>query len=818
VSERIERLLAEMTLEEKVALCAGTDLWHSAAIERLGSGAIKVTDGPNGARGASMISTSSACFPCGTALGATWNVDLVRRVGAALAAEARDKGAHVLLAPTVNIHRHPLAGRNFECYSEDPFLAGSMAAAYIDGVQSGGVAATVKHFVANDSEFERMTISSEVDERTLREIYLPPFEAAVRAGVWAVMAAYNRINGIYAAENPLLADVLRGEWGFDGLVMSDWWGTKSTAASANAGLDLEMPGPPLYMGGRLLAAVQAGDVSEATVTEHARRVLQLAERTGALAQASEPSERSIDDAQRRALAHEAAAEAIVLLKNDNSLLPLDRAALRSIAVIGPTADTPQPQGGGSAGVTSHPVVSPLEAIRALCDDSVTVEHEPGCSIARGVPAIDLRLLQNAVGAHALDLQYFDNPHFEGEPVLREAALRPRLQWLGNPGAKIPAGSFSVRATASYTPRVSGEHLFAVAGNGEQRLSVAGTTIVAEPGRDRAGQDLFGASQARASAAIALSADEPVELVLDYVAAPGARIAVVQIGCQEPAEADPVGRAVALAARSDVAVVVVGTTPEWESEGFDRRSLALPGEQDDLVRRVAAVNPRTVVLINAGSPVAMDWIDDVPAAALLWLGGEEMGNAVAEMLIGRINPSGRLPTTLPVRIEDTPAFTNYPGENGQVRYGEGIFLGYRWYDARRIQPRFPFGHGLSYTSFRYGPLQLDRDTASTARDGVLVTASVEVTNIGDRDGSEVVQLYVGRRASRVARPPRELKGFVKAHLAPGETQTARFAIDRRAFGYWDTAQHTWLVEPGLSEIGVGSSSRDLRAAAPLEVQA
>ena len=817
MSERIEQLLAAMTLEEKVALCAGTDLWHSAGVERLGVGRIKVTDGPNGARGASMVSTQSASFPCGTALGATWNADLVRRVGATLADEARDKGAHVLLAPTVNIHRHPLAGRNFECYSEDPYLASAMAAAYIEGVQSGGVAATVKHFVANDSEFERMTISSDMDERTLREIYLPPFEAAVKAGVWAVMAAYNRINGTYAAENPLLEEVLRGEWGFDGLVMSDWWGTKSTVASANAGLDLEMPGPPLHMGAKLLAAVDAGEVNEQTITEHARRVLQLAERTGALDRAAEPAERSVDEPARRALAHEAAAEAIVLLKNDGGLLPIDRAALRSIAVIGPNADTPQPQGGGSAAVTSHAVVSPLEAIRALCDDSMAVEHEPGCSIARGVPALDLRLLSNGDGAHALDLEYFDNPLCEGEPVRREVALRPRLQWLGAPAAELRAGAFSVRAAARFTPRRSGAHLFAVSGNGEQRLTVAGTEISADQHGEPQATDAFGGASARGSALVPLTADEAVDLLLEYTPAPGARIAVVQIGCQEPADDDPIGRAVALAARSDVAVVVVGTTPEWESEGFDRRSLALPGEQEDLIRRVASVNPRTVVLLNAGSPVAMDWSDDVAAVAQLWLGGEEMGNAAAEMLVGRINPSGRLPTTFPVRLEDTPAFTNYPGESGHVRYGEGVFVGYRWYDARRITPRFPFGHGLSYSRFRFGPLSLDRESADANGSGTLVQVWIDVTNTSDREGCEVVQLYVGSGSTRRARPPRALKGFTKLRLAPGETVTARFTLDRRAFAVWDVAAHDWLAEQGVYEIAAGASSRDLRAVAAFELR-
>ncbi|MER3483353.1 MAG: glycosyl hydrolase, partial [Meiothermus sp.] len=475
-----------MTLGEKISLAAGSDFWHTTPVPRLGIGRIKVTDGPNGARGAEWDGISSACFPCGTALAATWNPDLVRQVGNALADEVHSKGASVLLAPTVNIHRSPLGGRNFECYSEDPYLSSRMAVAYITGLQEKGVAATVKHFVGNDSEFERNSINSEIGERALREIYLVPFEAAVKeAKVWAIMTAYNRLNGIFAAEHPLLASLVRGEWGFDGLFMSDWFGTKSTVASANAGLDLEMPGPAVFMGEKLLAAVRSGEVSEKTVEDKARQVLRLASRTGILGQTSEPEEQSLNLPEHQKVARQAAAEAIVLLKNEGDVLPLNPQSLKKLAVIGPNAEVTTIQGGGSAGVTPHYTVNFLDGIRMALGDGAEVAYERGCTIEKVAPPLDPKLLTEP----GLQLEYF-NGEFAGNPVHRETLRRARKMWMNLPEGLNPA-SFSVRGQGRIVPRESGTHRLALSSVGRSRLYLSGELLIDNWTSWKPGSTFFG---------------------------------------------------------------------------------------------------------------------------------------------------------------------------------------------------------------------------------------------------------------------------------------------------------------------------------------
>ena len=812
----IEALIAQLTLEEKVLLCAGADTWRTAAIPRLGIPAIKVTDGPNGARGAGFTGTTSACFPCGTALGATWDPELVREVGAALGEEARSKGARVLLAPTLNIHRHPLAGRNFECPSEDPSLAAAYAKAYVEGVQSRGVAATAKHFVCNDQEYQRMTISAEVGERALREIYLPPFEAAVReAGAWALMTAYNRINGIYASEHAaLLRGLLEGEWGFDGLVMSDWGGTHSAAEAANAGLDLEMPGPAVWFGERLREAVASGQVAESVLDEKVRRLLRLAVRTGAFDDPEEPPERSVDDPAHRALIRRAARDGMVLLRNDG-VLPLDPTRAGLIAVIGPNGDTLTALGGGSARVEPHHLVQPLDAIRERVAGAAEVRFEPGCRIDRGTPPLGrgLTTAGPAGPVPGATVEYFDNPDFAGEPVLTHTAPRLQLTWLGQfHGGRI-SGQFSVRARGTFTPEESGVHRFTLTSAGLSRLLLDGELLVDNWTQQTRGTTFFGRGSAEVGASIELRAGEPHELVVEFQSRPRAGIAGVNAGCLPPEPPDLMERAVALAARAETVVVVAGLTAEWESEGFDRASMALPGRQDELIRRVAAAHPRTIVVINAGSPVSMPWAEDVAAVLQAWYPGQEGGDAIADVLFGAVDPGGRLPTSFPYRVEDCTADLTYPGDAGSVVYGEGMFVGYRGYDRRKLAPRYPFGHGLSYTTFALGPLKLSRD-AIGPNEGVDVT--VPVRNTGERAGRTVVQLYVRDVESSLLRPEKELKGFAKLTLAPGEEREARITLGPRAFAAWDPSQHAWRAEPGEFEILAGFSAADLPVSATLRL--
>lgn len=811
MNDKIEGLLSELTLPEKVSLLAGADMWHTVPVERLAIPVLKMSDGPNGARGADANSgPTSACFPVGVALGATWNPALVKKVGAALAEETRAKGAHILLAPTVNIHRSPLAGRNFECYSEDPYLTGRLAIAYIQGLQSQGVGACIKHFVCNDSEFERFTISSEVQERPLREIYLSPFQMAIReARPWAVMSAYNRINGVYASENSYtLLEILKGEWGFDGLVISDWYGSYSEAVAAG-GLDLEMPGPARWLGQNVLAAVEAGTLSEGTVDDKVRRLLLTLERVGAFDRPELPPEQAIDRPEHRQLAREAAVEAIVLLKNENETLPLQPDRLRRVAVIGENALRPQIQGGGSSGVTPHYLISPLDSIAARLPEAVEVGYALGCPAHKRVPLLDAAWV-TAAGSDSRGLyaEYFGNRELSGEPVHREIITRLQQSWFGDSAPHFDPNNFSLRLTGSLKAPRSGRYAFSLLGVGRSRLRLDGQTVIDNWDGDSVEQQSWESREE--SAELSLNGGQAYEIELEYASPPGSRWRTLRLGAMPSLPADPIQEAVDLAARSDVVLLFAGLTNEWESEGFDRPDMELPGDQAALIERVAAANANTIVILNTGSPVNMDWLDRVPALLQAWYTGQESANAICDVLFGDANPSGKLPTTFPRRLADNPAYINYPGENDQVFYGEGLFVGYRYYDKKEIEPLFPFGHGLSYTQFTFGNLRLN---GSDFGPQDTIEVSIDVHNSGSRAGQEVAQLYVHDVASKLLRPLQELKAFSKVALAPGESQTVTFSLDREALAYYDPAQRAvqqgWVAEAGEFELRIGSSSRDIR---------
>jgi beta-glucosidase len=791
--KKTESLIAQMTLEEKISMLAGADLWHTVPVERLGIPTMKVTDGPIGARGASFSAgPTSACFPAGVALAATWNPDLVERVGKALAEEVRSKGAHILLAPTVNMHRSPLGGRNFECYSEDPYLTGQMAVAYINGLQSGGAGACIKHFVCNDSEFERLSISSEVGERALREIYLRPFEIAVRdAKPWAVMSAYNRINGTYASENSyLLLDILKDEWGFEGIIVSDWFGTYS-ADVAKGGLDLEMPGPARWMGEKASEAVRSG---EEAIDDKVRRLLRTIHKAGLFEHPELQPEQAIDSPEHRRLAREAATEAIVLLKNDESLLPLDSEVVRSIAVIGENAKWPSYIGGGSTNVRPHYVVTPLEGIQDRAGQSVQVGYAFGCATHKDLPVLDKTCL-----ADGLTIECFANPGLTGDPVHTEKSDRAEMLWFGGTPPHVDPDSFSVRSTGVLSVPESGTYALSLSSVGKSRLLIDDGQVI-DLWNDASSED--GRS---GSAEINLTADQPHQLRIEYASEPDSRFRNLRLGCMPQMPADSIQQAAALAAESDVAIVFAGLTREWESEGFDRPDMELPGDQKELIEQVAAANPRTIVVLNAGSPLSMTWLDGVAAVVQAWYLGQETGNAIADVLFGNANPSGKLPTTLPKRLKDNPAYLNYPGENGQVLYGEGLFIGYRYYDKKDIAPLFPFGYGLSYTTFAYRNLKLSK--LKYAADDT-IQLSVDVENTGSQAGKEIVQVYVRDVQSRLVRPEKELKAFAKIALEPGETKTVTFTLGKEALSFFDPASKRWVAGAGEFQVLVGSSSRDI----------
>ncbi|MBS3750412.1 MAG: glycoside hydrolase family 3 C-terminal domain-containing protein [Anaerolineales bacterium] len=807
MTKDLEKILQTLSLEDKVSLLAGADQWHTHAIDRVGIPALKVSDGPNGVRGEGRDTqeVTSASFPVGTAMGATWNPDLINRVGRALAEETKAKGTHVLLGPTVNMHRAPLAGRNFECFSEDPYLTSRMAVAYIQGLQEGGVGACVKHYACNDQEFKRFSISSEVRERALREIYLPPFRAAVQeAETWTIMSAYNRINGTYASEHDyLLLEILKGEWAFDGLVISDWYGTYSEEV-VGSGLDLEMPGPARWMGKDALEAVRSGKVDEKVIDDKITRLLKTLSRTGAFDQEDIPAEEAVDRPEDRILIRQVGREAVVLLKNENALLPLDKNKKLKIALIGANAKKVSFQGGGSSQVNPHYVISPLEAITEAVGDKGEVHYALGCPVYKEIPPLEEEWLRGEDGTQGvLNVRYFDNPDLDGKAIHQVTTSGSQLAWFGEKAEHFNPNRFSLRMTGGFQVPESGTYTMELACIGKGRLYIDDKLIFdlwEEGEQNEPGEGI------KKSQEMNLEEGKIYSLRLEYASLPGPRWRGVRVGCLPPLPEDPVGEAEALAAESDLAIVVAGLTPEWETEGQDRVNMDLPRKQNQLIERVAAANPNTVVILNAGSPLHMPWLDTVPAVLQMWYLGQESGNALADVLLGSADPSGRLPTTFPRRLQDNPAHLNFPGENGRVYYGEGLFIGYRYYDQKGIQPLFPFGHGLSYTTFTYDHVKLNGETFQT---GDTLKIQVEITNQGDRSGQEVIQLYLRDPDSSLVRPPKELKAFSKVQLEPGETRTVTLLLEEKDLAFYDDAKNNWVVEPGAFEILIGRSAEDIR---------
>lgn len=792
---RVDELLDQLDVDERAALTAGRDSWRITGVPRLGIGDLKVTDGPTGARGDLTTGARAVCFPVGSAIGATWDTELVAEIAAVLAEEAASKGAQVLLGPTVNIHRHPLAGRNFECYSEEPELTARLCVAFIRSLQAGGIGASLKHFVCNDSEFERHTISSEVDERTLREVYLRPFEAAVAAAdPWTIMSAYNKVNGIQASEHRRLqVEILKEEWDWPGMILSDWYATHDTVRSGNGGLDLQMPGPPVQFGPALADAVRSGDVAAGELEDKARRVLRLYARTGKLDHPEEAEETSVDTPQRRALARRAAAAAAVLLTNDG-ILPVDPEC-GSVAVIGPNATPGRIQGGGSSEVTPHCQVSPLDALRDRLGDRITFQR--GVGLGLFAPPVDPGLLEGG----GFDEELFGDAELSGEPYRVQRVAEASLSFFSAAVPRLGRGSFSARWSSRFTPDQSGDWRFSLVASGTARVLLDGDVVVedTDPGPRLA---IGIQSLTERASTVALEAGRTYDLVVELRTGDRGVLPHVRFGAEAPDPGAELERAVAAAADADLVVVVVGTSSDYETEGEDRAGFPLPGRQDELIARVAAANPDTVVVVNAGSPVPMPWVDQVRAVLWAWYPGQEFGNALADVLSGDVDAGGRLPTTFPRRIEDTPAFTNYPGEFGAVRYGEGLFVGHRWYDARAIEPLFPFGHGLSYATVEIGDVD-----AEVGADGAVVVA-VRATNVGDRAGSEVVQVYVEPPSGPVARPVRQLAGFAKVRLEPGESRSLTIPLPPRSLAFWDPVATAWQVADGPHTLWIGRSSRDL----------
>ncbi|WP_423605620.1 beta-glucosidase H [Sphingomonas sp. MS122] len=803
---RVDDLMARLTLDEKILLLAGESSMALNPIPRLGVPAVKMTDGPTGVR--SPDGKPATVFPVGVALAASWNPELAGAVGAAIARETKAHGADVLLAPTVNIVRTPRWGRNFETYSEDPWLTAQLALGYVRGAQAEGIGVSIKHFAANNQESYRFVVDSVVDQRTLREIYLPAFEAVVReADPWSVMASYNKINGTYAAENRwLLTDLLKTEWGYRGFVVSDWGATHSTAPAANAGLDLEMPGPPKHFGDKLKAAVAAGEVSQAQIEANARRMVRLIVRSGVIERgSSRPA--AAQPPRQAGVARKAAEEAMVLLKNEG-VLPLDR-AIRSLAVIGPNADVVRIQGGGSSNVVPFETQTPLEALRAALP-GVRVSYEKGVDNEETPPAADAKLFSPgaARGETGLTASYYMSEDASGAPTKTERVTR-FVRWIsGNVAGPKVTGYAAIRWEGMFWPRTSGVHEFSVRGTGAPRITLDGKVVL-----DKASKivpdnrDVLGFPVPRRTVQVELEVGRGYPIRVDY-ANGGTPYENLSFGVREPLPS--FDAAVAAARAADAAIVIVGSSSTTEGEGYDRASLDLPGEQNRLVEAVVAANPRTAVVVNAGAAMTMPWHERVPAILDMWLPGEGGAAALADVLTGKINPSGKLPVTFVQRTEDDPVDL----KSSKSAYSEGLLVGYRGYRARGTKPLFPFGHGLSYTSFAYSPIKLP----AHANGGTPVAVRLTVRNTGKRAGQEVVQLYVEPVEPQPGEPPRTLRAFRKVAIPAGAQREVTLTLDPRAFAFYDPEAGGWRVRAGAYRVLAGASSEDIRQTGTIHVVA
>ncbi|MEO7717333.1 MAG: glycoside hydrolase family 3 C-terminal domain-containing protein [Capsulimonas sp.] len=799
LESRVSDLFGKMTQDERLSVLTGTG-FTTQPILRLGVPAVAFADAGSGVRGGPAGTTGQAtAFPCGVSVAASWDRDLISRVGAAIGMEALNKGPgiQVELGPAVNIHRSPLNGRDSEYMSEDPYLASQMVVPYITGMQSTGVGACVKHYACNNEEIDRGNVDVRVGERALREIYLPAFEAAVKDGhVWTLMSSYNRVNGYHSSANwYLLTEILKNEWGFDGMVMSDWGGVHEIGPVVNAGNDLEMPGPGLITHDALVKALKAGTVRQAAIDDSVKRILRCVVRSGVLDGRRAIDGGVVDSPEHQRLAREASEKGMVLLKNDANVLPLDASKLKSIAVIGPRAKSWQMASGGSPTVSSFYSVSGYQGIVNRVGEGIQVNYASAAdldSLGSVVPESALSPDSKST-QHGLRAEYFSNKELKGKAATTRIDPKLDFNWSDSQRPKgFALENFSVRWTGVLTAPKSGAYMFALEADDGCRLTIDGKTIV---------DHWIDSSGAPVSGNIELVAGHKYDIKLEYYQATGEGL--TRLSWTLPGEAQ-FGGAVAAAKKSDVAVVFVGGP--YEQEGSDRSSMALEGAQADLIRTVAAANKNTIVVLNNGGPLLLtDWIDKVPGVVEAWLPGEEGGSALAAILFGDVNPSGKLTDTIGARREDYPDFGNFPGVKDIVHYDEGIYVGYRHFDKKKITPIYPFGYGLSYTTFKYSNIKVAQpDLSPTGQ--IIVTA--DVTNSGKRAGSEITQLYVHDPSPKIDKAVRELKGFTKLTLQPGETKAATFVLTPRDLAYCDVAGKQWKADGGSYEIEVGASSRDL----------
>ena len=797
----INKLIQDLTLREKISLMSGFNSWYTNKIDRLGIPSIKMSDGPNGVRGDSNSGKSSACFPCAISIGSTWDMDLINQLGIALGEEAKVKDVDVLLGPTINIHRHPLGGRHFESFSEDPFLTGKIATEYVKGVQSQDVAACLKHFIGNDTEYERHLVSSNIDEKTLREIYLLPFEMGIKEGnAQVVMSAYNKLNNIYCSSHKeLLIDILKDEWGFDGYVVSDWGAALETEENAKGGLDLEMPGPGNVWGDQLFTAVSEGKVEEELIDDKVRRILNIANFSKRFENPNNKPEQSNNSEEHRKLLKEAAASGMVLLKN-NDLLPL-KSNVKNLAIIGPNAKEAQIIGGGSASLKPHYQAHPLEAFQNKLGDHTNISYAKGCHTHKFLPRVNEGFMDDKEG---FLVEYFEGSNFDENLLVKEHLIGNKF-WVFEGFAKDVIAKFerpdiSVRFSCAYTPDISGQHEFEIFGIGKARLFIDGEELIDNWTETSPGEAFFSFSSDSKRALVNLIEGTTYQLEIRYKFE--GNFPAIYIGCQAPDKVNLFDEALEVASAADQVILIVGTNSDWETEGNDRSDFNLPVNQNHLIEEVLRVNPNTLVVLNTGSPVKMPWADKAEAIMQTWFAGQEFGNALVDIITGEINPSGRLPTSFPKNIEDTPAFNSYPGKDLQMNYDEKLLVGYRWYDKKNIKTLFPFGHGLSYTNFEYSDLEVDVRATNMA------SCKFSVRNTGQVAGIETAQCYVSFKTIDDSEPEKTLQGFSKIALNPNDESSIEINLNSRNFSSWNVAKRSWEVRAGSYEILIGSSAENI----------
>lgn len=812
VEERVQDLLGRLTLEEKAGFMAGKSMWFMKNVERLGIPSLQVTDCGHGVTvildEAGQYSGCATCFPSAVAQAASWDRKLVFEIGSAIAREARDLGSAILLAPMVNIHRTPLNGRNYETFSEDPFLAGTLASSFIKGVQSEHIGAVIKAMTANNQQTNQQNLNVVVSERALREIYLPAFKIPVLdAKPWGVMTAYNSLNGNpTCASKYLISKILKGEWRYQGFVVSDWRSVRGRD-SITAGLDIEMPGPGRFMATNdILKAVAQGILTEGELNDRVSRYLRALVKSKLLDRDYPKLAAESNTAKHRELARRAAEASIILLKNSSGILPLNRSKVSKLVVIGPNAEEARLGGGGSASVTACSSVSPLKGLKNYCGNTISIEFVEGVTMKGNMPIIGTQYLtttEQGKTVSGLKGEYFDNTGLMGKPSHVRIDEKADFSWgWAAPCKQVGKNRYSIRWTGSiHVPNAGTYRIGVTCHEGGFRLYINGKLAINQ--WEKPSDETLEAVFSRKSENVQLKMEEGTTCDISLEFRKWGNKNAIRLEWEVPDQQIPIEDAVRLAAESDAAIVFAGLSNLFEGGMNDREDLALPEGQDELIRAVARANANTIVVLINGTPVSMSWLDDVSAVLEAYYPGQEGGDAIARVLFGEVNPSGKLPETFPKHLQDNPSHGFFPGEKQRVLYGEGIYVGYRHYDTRGIEPLFPFGHGLSYTEFNYSNLKIKKK-----EDGnICVTLDVE--NTGKVTGAEAIQLYVRDLLASVNRPVKELKAFLKVELLPSQIKQAELFLNRDAFAFFSPTQKRWIVEPGEFELLIGSSSRDIR---------